>query len=167
MQFLSAKTVVYIRILGLVTFLFFLLKDPSTLFNSNFSLLLGEAMRLPIVQVTQGNPILGLLALFIGFFALSDLVPALAENTAHFETLVPVRLGFFFLLGLFCMVSEYGPLSNNIVFTYAFLEIWLNFLIYSNLRDEKYKRAKEFLEKHGDEMREMANERVVPIDDDN
>lgn len=63
------------------------------------------------------------------------------------------------------MISEYGPIANNIVFTYSFFEIWLNFLIYLNLRDEKYHRAKEFLERHGDEMREMANERVRPIEE--
>lgn len=167
MQFLSAKAVIYIRVLALVAFLFFLVKNPATFFNSNFTILLGEAMRLPMIQVTQGNPLFGLLSLFVGLFALSDLVPVMAENISHFETFVPIRLGFFFILATFCMISEYSLIANNVVFTYSFMEVWLNFLIFTNLRDEKYQRAKEFLEKHGDELREMANERVVPIDDDN
>lgn len=166
MQFLSSKAVLYLRIIGLTALLFLLLKSPTSIFNANFSLLLGQAMRLPTVTVSNENPLLGLVALFVFGVALSDLVPLMAENTQHFETLVPVRLGFFFFLAIFCMISEYGPIANNIVFTYSFLEIWVNFVLFTNLRDEKYKRAREFLEKHGDEMREMANERVRPINDD-
>lgn len=146
--------------------LFLLLKDPATIFDSSFTLLLGQAMRLPLVAVSPGNPLLGILSLFFTLLSLSDLVPILAENTAYFEALVPIRLGFFFVLGTFCMISEFGMIANDVVFTYSFMEIWLNFLVYTNLRDEKYQRAKEFLEKHGDELREMANERVVPIDDE-
>ena len=166
MQFLTAKTVLQLRVLGLLILLFLLLKDPVAVFNSNFAMLLGQAMRLPTVVVSPENPLLGLLSLFIAAFALSDLIPAMAENTSHFDTWVPIRLAFFFMLGAFCMISEYGPLANNVMFTYSFFEIWLNFLIFNNLRDEKYRRAKEFLEKHGDDMREMASEQVRPIEND-
>lgn len=163
MQFLSAKTVIYIRVLVHVVIAFLLLKNPASVIMPNFTLLLGEAMRLPIIQVTETNPLFGVLALFVLLSALSDVIPALAENIQYFETLVPTRLVVFFVLGAFCTVSESALVANNVVFTYAFLEIWLNFLIYTNLRDEKYYRAKKYLEEHGEELREQDNAQVVPI----
>lgn len=164
MQFLTAATVLYARV-GILFYLsFILLKNPGSIVNANFTLLLGQAMRLATVQVSDKNPLFGLLALFIGTNAISDLIPIIAENIAYFETVVPTRLAFFFLLGSFCLMSDYGIIANNLIFTYAFVEIWLNFLIYNNLRDEKYYRARKFLEEHGDELRREEGEQVVPIE---
>lgn len=146
--------------------MFLLLKRPTTIINAKFTMLLGEAMNLPTVQVTETNPLFGILAVFISMLVIADLIPTLADNVTYFETLVPARLLMFFCLGTFCMLSEYSMVANNLVFTYSFLEIWLNFLIYNNLRDEKYYRAKEYLEKHGSELRDLANSQVVPITND-
>lgn len=163
MQFLTAKTVLYLRVGALSLAAFLLLKSPTVLLNANFMVLLGQAMNLPIVQVSSNNPLLGILAMFIALLAMSDLIPVMAENVAYFETLIPVRLSFFFVLGSFCLVSDYSAVANNVIFSYSFIEIWLNFLIYNNLRDEKYYRAKEYLEAHGEELRDMANAEVRPI----
>lgn len=163
MQFLTANIILYARIALMLWVSFMLVKNPLTLTNANFSLLLGQAMRLPTVQVTASNPLFGLLAVFISTNALSDLIPILSENTAYFETYVPVRLMFNFILGAFCIFSNFGLIANNLVFTYAFLEIWLNFLIYNNLKDEKYKRVKTYLEEHGEELRRTADAQVVPL----
>lgn len=167
MQFLTATTIIYARVGILLYLSFVLLKSPSLIVNAKFTLLLGQAMHLATVQVSDKNPLFGLLALFIGINAISDLVPVMAQNITHFETLVPIRLAFFFMLGSFCLISDYGIISNNLVFTYAFAEIWLNFLIYNNLRDEKYYRAKQFLEEHGEELRMEEGEQVVPIERSN
>lgn len=163
MQFLTAKTVIYIRVAVLTWISFLLLKNPKAVTMANFTILLGEAMQLPVVQVTDTNPLFGVLAIFITSSAIADLIPAVAENIAYFETLVPTRLLFHFFLGAFCLISDYGLIANNLVFLYAFFEIWLNFLIYNNLRDEKYYRAKKYLEEHGDELIEQDNAQVVPI----
>ncbi|KAF3992421.1 hypothetical protein FT663_00701 [Candidozyma haemuli var. vulneris] len=163
MQFFTAKSVLYFRIAVMLWLSFMLLKNPLALTNANFSLLLGQAMRLPTVQVTASNPLFGLLAMFITAYALGDLVPILSENTSYFETYVPVRLMFNFVLGGFCIFSNFGLIANNLVFTFAFFEIWLNFLIYNNLKDEKYKRVKTYLEEHGDELRKTADAQVVPL----
>ncbi|GEQ68778.1 hypothetical protein JCM33374_g2447 [Metschnikowia sp. JCM 33374] len=165
MQFLTAKTVLYLRVAGLTFIAFLLLKNPVKVANANITVLLGQAMNLPIVQATPGNPLFGILAVFVASSVLGDLIPIFAENIAYFETLVPTRLLFFFVLGSFCLISDYGLIANNLVFSYSFLEIWLNFLVYNNLRDEKYYRAKEYLEQHGEELREMADAQVMPITD--
>lgn len=163
MQFLTANIVLYIRIAFLLWLSFMLLKNPLALTNANFSILLGQAMRLPTIQVTTTNPLFGLIAVFLSSYALSDLVPLLSENIPYFENLVPVRLMFNFVLGAFCISSNYGLVANNLVFTFAFLEIWLNFLIYNNLKTEKYTRVKTYLEEHGDELRKTADAQVVPL----
>lgn len=164
MQFLTASTILYVRVILLLCLAFMLVKNPAAIVKANFTLILGQAMHLPTVHASDTNPLFGILSIFIASSAISDLIPCLAENIAYFETLVPTRLTFFFLLGSFCLISEFGIIANNLVFTYSFIEIWLNFLIYNNLRDEKYYRAKKFLEEHGDELREEEGERVVPVE---
>lgn len=166
MQFLTAKTVLYIRSFVHFTAAFFLLKSPATIINANVNALLGQAMNLPMIQVAESNPLFGLLAVFVALQGLMDLIPALADNVAFFELVVPIRLTIYFMLGLFCLFSDFGLVANNVVFTYSFLEIWLNFVVYNNLRDEKYYRAKEYLEKHGEELRDAANAQVLPIPKD-
>lgn len=121
-------------------------------------------MRVSVVQITPTNPLLGVLAVFVALTAFSDAVPLMEENTLYFETAVPARLVVYFILGGVCMFSTNGLVANNLVFTYAFLEIWLNFLAYNNLRDEKYYRAKQYLEDHGAELREHEASQVVAVE---
>lgn len=164
MQFLTSKTLLYIRCAFLLWLAFYLLKSPLTICSVNFSILLGQAMRLAIVEVSANNPLFGIISVFLTASAISDLIPVLSENHTYFDTVIPVRLGFFFILGAFCMLSDYGLVANNLVFTYSFLEIWIHFLIFNNLRDEKYYRAKKYLEEHGEELRNHAAAQVVPIE---
>lgn len=163
MQFLTARTVLFARVGGFLWLSFLLVKSPLTITNANITLLLGQAMHLPTVQVTLTNPLFGLLAVFLTSMAIADLIPLMAENIAFFETAVPSRLMFYFCLGSFCLLSDYGLIANNLVFTYAFFEIWLNFLIYNNLKGEKYQRAKKYLEEHGEELRDQADAQIIPI----
>lgn len=163
MQFLTARTILYARIVFLLYVAFYLLKDPLYIVDSNFVILLGDAMHLPFVQSSKNNPLLGILAVFLSLLALSDLIPLTAHNITYFETLVPARLMYTFALGGFCLMSEYSVVANNLVFTYSFIEIWLNFLIYNNLKDEKYTRVKTYLEEHGDELRQTVDDQVVPL----
>lgn len=164
MQFLTSKSLLYVRSGSLLWLAFFLLKNPVAVTSVNFSILLGQAMRLPLIEASPTNPLFGVLSLFISMSAISDLIPTIAENTAYFETIVPVRLFGFFVLAAFCMVSEYALIANNLVFTYAFLEIWINFVIFNNLRDEKYYRAKHYLEEHGEDLKNYAAAQVVPVE---
>lgn len=164
MQFLTSKTLLYTRSGFLLWLAFYLLKNPVAVTSVNLSILLGQAMRLPIIEASPNNPLFGVLSLFISVSAISDLIPAIAENTAYFETIVPVRLFGFFVVGAFCLISDYSLIANNLVFTYTFLEIWINFVIFNNLRDEKYYRAKHYLEEHGEELRNNAAAQVVPVE---
>lgn len=163
MQFLTANIVLYLRIALLLWLAFMLVKNPVAVTGANISILLGQAMRLPTIQVTPTNPLFGVISIFVSAYALGDLVPLLSENIAYFENLVPVRLMFFFILGGFCICSNFGLIANNLVFTFTFLEIWLNFLVYNNLKTEKYTRVKTYLEEHGEELRKTADAQVVPL----
>lgn len=145
MQFLTSSTLLYIRILFLLVLSFYCLKDPNMLLNSNFSLILGQAMRLPIVQMKSKNPLVGILSIAFASNALADLLPLLSKNIAYFETLVPIRLFIFFGLTSYAYLGNVDYVCNNIVFVYSFFEVWFNFLIYNNLRDEKYYRLKKLV----------------------
>lgn len=164
MQFLTAKTLIYARIAILTTVSYVFVKDPTIITSSGFVMLLGQAMEVQFAKVDPSNPLLGFVALILFALALCDLVPIMAENLDHFDSLVPSRLAFYFCLCAYTYFAKLSIVSNSLVFTYSFLEIWLNFLIYNNLRDEKYYRMKKFIEEHGDEIRAAQDEQVRIIE---
>lgn len=165
MQFLTSRAVIYIRVILLLTAAFWVATDAKTLFHSNFVLLLGEAMRLPIIPVDPKSPANGMIALVLGLNALTDLVPCMADNVEFFDTLIPTRLFGFFMLTAYVYLVEDRIISNNVTFVYAFLEVWINFLIFNNLRDEKYNRLKDYLKEHGEDLMREAGEQVRVVDD--
>ena len=162
MQFLSANKLLYLRVVFLTLLSFLTMSNPHAIAMSGFALLLGEAMRLPIVQLSETDPLLGILSLFLGTLALTDLVPLLAHNVDYFETVVPVRLVVFFIMAGVSYFSENTSLGNNMVFVYCFFEIWFNVLIFSNLKDEKYYRLKDYIEENSDKIN--ADEKVQVVE---
>ncbi|ODV67677.1 hypothetical protein HYPBUDRAFT_108344 [Hyphopichia burtonii NRRL Y-1933] len=164
MQFLSARSLLYIRVLLLLVISFLLITDPQSLTDANFTILLAQAMELPFAQVSDTNPLLGILSIVFGVQAISDLIPLLAENIEYFETITPTRLIFFFGLGAYTYLSSNSIIANSLVFVYAFFEIWFNFLIFNNLRDEKYYRLKKFVEEHADEIQQEAGDQVRVVE---
>jgi membrane-bound acyltransferase YfiQ involved in biofilm formation len=166
MQFLTAKTLIYARITILTAVSYFFVKDPTFITSSGFVMLLGQAMQVQFAKVDPTNPLLGFVGVILFTFALCDLIPILAENLDYFDSLVPTRLAFYFALCAYTYFAKQSIVSNSLVFTYSFLEIWLNFLIYNNLRDEKYYRMKKFIEEHSDEIRAAQDEQVTIIKTD-
>lgn len=167
MQFLTAKTLSYIRVACLVTISYLLVKDPEFLGNLGFVLLLGQAMEVPYAKLDKANPLVGAAAVVFASLALSDLIPLMADNIAYFETVVPTRLTMYFGIAAYSYLDNKSAVSNSLIFTYAFFEIWFNFLIYNNLRDEKYYRMKKFVEEHGEKLQRAHDEqvRIVEIDE--
>ncbi|CUM66253.1 uncharacterized protein PRCAT00003913001 [Priceomyces carsonii] len=165
MQFLTAKSLLYVRVILLLVISFLLVKDPESLSTYGFILLLGKAMQVKLTILDPSNPLIGVLVTIIGTSAISDLIPLLADNIDYFETVVPTRLTGFFLLASFSYLAESQYFSTSLVFTYAFFEIWINFLIFNNLRDEKYYRLKKFVEENAEEIQELESRKVVPIVD--
>lgn len=167
MQFLSAKILLYIRVLALVVVSFFLIKDPDALSMAGFIVLLGQAMQVPLIRLTPTNPLLGMTSVVFVTLALSDLIPLLAENWSYFENLVPIRLLGYFCLAAYIYFVPTSIVSNSLVITYVLFEIWGNFLIYNNLRDEKYYRMKKFVEENSEAIRTAHDEqvRVIELDE--
>lgn len=155
---------IYIRIIYLTVISYYLLQWPEALGTFGVVVLLGQAMKVPLVFLDSGNPLTSVLAFFFGMLALTDLVPILLENISYFDTIIPIRTTVYFLLaGYMCVVSS--PLANSLMFTYVFFEVWINFITYNNLRDEKYYRFKKFMEENPHAFDEAAGEQVrVEID---
>ncbi|RCK55968.1 Protein ILM1 [Candida viswanathii] len=167
MQFLSSKTLLYIRIICLLTVAFYLVKDPDALSTAGFIVLLGQAMQVPLVRLGPENPILGMTAVVVVSTALGDLIPLLSENWSYFENLVPIRLSAYFILASYIYFVPGSVVSNSLVVTFVLFEIWGNFLIYNNLRDEKYYRMKKYVEENKEEIIAAHDEqvRVVELDE--
>lgn len=73
-----------------------------------------------------------------------DLLQLFIDNHKYFESIVPTRLTIFFGISAYSYCVKNSALHNDLVFVYSFLEIWINFLLYNVLRDEKHKRNKKF-----------------------
>ncbi|KAK6464851.1 increased loss of mitochondrial DNA protein 1 [Scheffersomyces coipomensis] len=160
MQFFTAKSLLYVRIVFLIALTFFLVKDSELIFMSGFVILLGQAMELPHARIDPNNPLLGVLAIAFGSLAVTDVVPLIANNLDYFESVVPVRLTIAFGIACYTYFFKDSPISNGFVFTYAFFEIWLNFIIFNNLRDEKYYRVKQYIEENAEAIRQAHDDQV-------
>lgn len=166
MQFLTAKTVLYIRVAVLSVIAFLMMKLPQLVAASGAVVLMGQAMQVPIIKVDGKNDLTGMVLLLLGILVLSDVIPLLADNIEYFATVVPTRLSLYFVLSAYIYFFPSPSLGNNLVLTFAFLEIWLNFLAFNNLRDEKYNRMVQFIKENADKIQEAQNERprVVEIE---
>ncbi|KAI3403878.1 hypothetical protein KGF56_003308 [Candida oxycetoniae] len=140
-------------------------REPEELSTAGFVVLMGQAMQVPVLRLSSSNPLLSFVSIFFATTALSDLVPLLAENWKHFEILVPFRLFVYFALAAYIYFVPTSLLSNSLTITYLMFEIWCNFLIYNNLRDEKYYRMKKFVEENADAIKQAQGEQVRVIED--
>lgn len=87
---------------------------------------------------------LGALGAFFISLGGIDLLQLFIDNHKYFESIVPTRLTIFFGISAYSYCVKTSALHNDLVFVYSFLEIWINFLLYNVLRDEKHKRNKKF-----------------------
>ena len=165
MQFLNSKSLLYIRIIVHFVLAYYLVENPEGLASAGFVILLGQAMQVPILHLSSNSPVLGLLAVVVSTLAISDLIPLLAENWNHFESLVPVRLFFYFIVTTYVYFVPNSKISNSLVATYSMFEIWANFLTYNNLRDEKFYRIKKFVEENADAIKKAQDDKVIVIED--
>lgn len=106
--------------------------------NNSYFDILTQAMGLPAVQMSRFSGQLGLFSVLFALLAVNDLIPLLENNKQYFFSMVPIRLtGFFILTTLSYWGQDYYYLHNNAVFIYCFIEVWINFLIYTSIREER------------------------------
>lgn len=137
MSVLSSTNVTYFRIVFLLSLAFLCLKDIGIILDHSFVMVLTQAMQLPALQLSPYSAQLGVFALLFTLSAFHDLIPLLENNMKFFKSIVPFRLMMFFIVtALSFLMTNNLYLHNNAVFIYCFCEVWINFLLYSALRDE-------------------------------
>ncbi|ODV60916.1 Ilm1p ASCRUDRAFT_8489 [Ascoidea rubescens DSM 1968] len=62
----------------------------------------------------------------------------------YFENLIPFRLLVLFFIIIYSYFSANYYFYNDLVILYCFLEIWINFMIYNSLKQEKELRVRNF-----------------------
>lgn len=149
MGVLSSVNVTFFRVAFLSFLAFACLKDVNMVLSNPSVLLFTHSMGLPALILPSHSAQLGLVSVLFGLLATHDFIPLLEKNRMFFESIVPIRLMFFFILTALSYYME-GNLyiHNNAVFIYGFCEVWMNFLIFSAIRDEKnedFKRANRIL----------------------
>lgn len=138
MAILSSFNLLFLRISFLLTLAFYCLKDVNIILNNSYFDILTQAMGLPAVQMSRFSGQLGLFSVLFALLAVNDLIPLLENNKQYFFSMVPIRLtGFFILTTLSYWGQDYYYLHNNAVFIYCFIEVWINFLIYTSIREER------------------------------
>ncbi|CAI1523331.1 hypothetical protein SEUBUCD646_0J03100 [Saccharomyces eubayanus] len=148
-QAFNTTNVTFFRVAFLFTIAFFCLKNVSSILQNSYFLVLTEAMNLPQLTLSRYNGQLGLFALLFVLNGIHDLIPLLENNEKYFQSIVPLRLLFFFILtGVSYLWESNLYIHNNAVFIYCFVEVWINFLLYNAVREEKneqFKRANQFM----------------------
>ncbi|CAH00638.1 Ilm1 [Kluyveromyces lactis] len=138
MGLLSSVNVTYFRIVFLLGLAYLSVTDVNAILGNSLVLVLTQAMDLPALQIPQQSAQLGLFSLLLGLSAVHDLLPLLENNKKHFQAVVPFRLMIFFVLtALSVFMNNNLYLHNNAIFVYGFCEVWMNFLIFVALRDER------------------------------
>jgi len=95
-------------------------------------------MDLPQLTMSQYSAQLGLFGVLFGMLAFTDLIPLLEDNKTYFYSIVPIRLLAYFVIATLSYTWKSNLfLHNNVIFIYCFSEIWINFVIYNSLREEK------------------------------
>lgn len=136
MVIVSSKTLVLYRVCGLWAVALFLLKNPTVIYSNLVVVVLGQALDMPNTYAGSGDQLAGLVAVLIAFLALEDFIVLFTEDPGeHWRGSVPLRLLGYFIL---TMASYLGfkPLRTSLTFTYVFLEMVMNFLLYLVLRNE-------------------------------
>lgn len=163
MAAISSFNALFFRIAFLSGLGFFCFKDVNSILQNSYMEVFTQAMNLPALNISTYSAQLGLFGLLFMFAAISDLIPLLEGNSKYFNSVVPFRLFVFFILTALAYQWESNLyLHNNVVFTYCFIEVWVNFVALGALREERneqFKRSNQFSSEaiivdesdHGDE----------------
>lgn len=148
MAAISAVNGLFVRVVFLFTLAFLCFKDVNSLLQNSYMMVFTQAMNLPALTMSPHSAQLGLFGVLFLFASVSDLVPLLEKNMRYFNSVVPFRLFIFFALTACSYLWESNLyLHNNAVFTYCFIEVWVNFVILGALREERneeFKRLNQF-----------------------
>ncbi|KAG9248308.1 increased loss of mitochondrial DNA protein 1 [Calycina marina] len=161
MGIISGATIITSLSLFHITIAFFFLTSPHTMADQTLVWLIGSAMGMPGDRSfeTKSAP-LALLSAVLFVMGVSDLVAiSLPEEISshHWGSQAPVRLIVFFIICVYShgfsdssplyTNSTYTPsswgegLKNNVVFTWAFLEMLTWFWVFLTLREERRELA--------------------------
>ena len=148
-QALNSTNIAFFRVAFLFTIAFFCLKNVNSILQNTYFIVLTQAMNLPQLTLSRYSGQLGLFALLFTLNGVHDLIPLLENNVKYFQSVVPVRLLIFFILTSISYLWESNfYVHNNSVFIYCFAEVWINFLLYNAIREEKneeFKRLNQFM----------------------
>ncbi|CAI4044011.1 hypothetical protein SKDZ_10G3140 [Saccharomyces kudriavzevii ZP591] len=148
-QALNYTNIAFFRVAFLFTIAFFCVKNVNSILQNTYFLVLTQAMNLPELTLSRYNGQLGLFAILFVLNGIHDLIPLLENNVKYFQSIVPVRLLIFFILtGTSYLWESNFYIHNNSVFIYCFAEVWINFLLYNAVREEKneeFKRLNQFV----------------------
>ncbi|CAB4255613.1 similar to Saccharomyces cerevisiae YJR118C ILM1 Protein of unknown function [Maudiozyma barnettii] len=138
MTVLTSVNVLYFRVAYLCSLGFFCFKNVNSILDNSYFLVFTQAMDLPQLTMSQYSAQLGLFGVLFGMLAFTDLIPLLEDNKTYFYSIVPIRLLAYFVIATLSYTWKSNLfLHNNVIFIYCFSEIWINFVIYNSLREEK------------------------------
>lgn len=157
MSIISFTTASYLRSCLYLYIAFQFWKDSSVITEQPLLILFGKAMQLEHGVVNQFNKnIIGLFSILFGSIGLIDLIQLFHNNEIFFESIIPTRLVFAFTICIISYLSKNSIINNDLIFSFSFIEIFLNFFIYNILKQEKYEKKKKFEELIENEIDEAS-----------
>ncbi|KAK9458649.1 increased loss of mitochondrial DNA protein 1 [Lipomyces oligophaga] len=116
-----------------------LLTDPSKVSGHGLVFLLGQAMKLPDAEFTEGDPLIGLLVVVLLHLSMVDLAAFMSSEGSDFlRILAPFRCMIAFVVCGFAYFDSgsTNALSNSVVFAISFIELFFQFWLFTTLREE-------------------------------
>ncbi|KAI9826526.1 MAG: hypothetical protein M1826_006627 [Phylliscum demangeonii] len=163
---LSASSIINGNAIFHLTLAYFFLRAPQTILGQNLVFLLGEAMEMPRANGFDApSAPSALVALLFALLGVNDLV----------ATSLPLEVGSYYWGNQAFLLTAYAyffkqsrgesvghdrlkttdetgnGVANNVVFTWAFLEMVVWFWIYATLRDERRELAQRVTQKRNAE----------------
>lgn len=170
MAALSSVNGLFLRVAFLLTISFFCFKNVNSILENSYVVILTHSMNLPMLAMSPYSGQLGIFGVLFLMLAFSDLLPLLESNHKYFHSIVPARLTVYFILtSLSYLWTSNLYLHNNAVFLFCFNEVWLNFVIYGAVREERneeFKRTNQFAnnaENFQEDLEDEDAEEEVPL----
>ncbi|GCF00210.1 hypothetical protein ZYGM_002237 [Zygosaccharomyces mellis] len=170
MAALSSVNGLFLRVAFLLTISFFCFKNVNSILENSYVVILTHSMNLPMLAMSPYSGQLGIFGVLFLMLAFSDLLPLLESNHKYFHSIVPARLTVYFILtSLSYLWTSNLYLHNNAVFLFCFNEVWLNFVIYGSIREERneeFKRSNQFAnnaENFQEDLEDEEAEEEVPL----
>ncbi|KAK7206274.1 increased loss of mitochondrial DNA protein 1 [Myxozyma melibiosi] len=142
---LSTKNICMVHFTLLNAISYKLLTSPQDISRHGLVFIIGRAMSLPDAEFTKDDPAVGMIAVVLMQLSVVDISAYIDPTTTFLGIAVPFRLMLAFVVSGAAYLSSGDniALSNSVVFTFAFIEVLMQFWLFVSVREDRSRLIRE------------------------